>query len=109
MTREIRFKIPGEPQGKARARVVRLKNGITSSYTPDASVSYENLIKLCFQDAVGPHFCPLPGLFSVSIDAYFSPPASKPKVWKVLALVEKVIRPGKKPDWDNIGKQFIID
>jgi len=104
MTNEIFFFIPGEPQGKARAKTVRLKNGFSHSYTPEKSVSYENLVKLSFQDVAGPDFQPMTGLFRVDVIAFMAPPASKPKTWKVLALIESVIRPAKKPDWDNIGK-----
>ena len=104
MTREIFFVIPGEPQGKARAKTVRLKNGFSHSYTPEKSVSYENLVKLCFQDIAGRDSQPMTGIFQVDICAFMAPPASKPKAWTVLALIERVIRPAKKPDWDNIGK-----
>jgi Holliday junction resolvase RusA-like endonuclease len=98
------FLIPGEPQGKARAKTVRLKNGLSHSYTPEKSVSYENWVKLCFQESVGADFIPVKGIFQVDIKAYMTPPKSKPKKWKWLALEEAVIRPAKKPDWDNIGK-----
>ena len=104
MTKEIFFIIPGEPQGKARAQTVRLKNGFSHSYTPEQSVSYENLVKFCFQEAAGQDFQPMTGQFRVDITAYLGPPSSKPKIWTVLALIEHVIRPTKKPDWDNIGK-----
>ena len=102
--RQVAFTIFGEPQGKARAKTVRLKNGCSHSYTPEKSVSYENLVKLSFRDEVGDDFKPMKGIFQVDIKAYLNIPTSKPKVWKALALVEKVIRPTKKPDWDNIGK-----
>lgn len=101
---EIYFEIPGEPKGKARARTVRLKNGMSRTYTPDETVSYENFIKLCFREAAGPEHCPEAGLFRIEVDAFFSPPKTKPKAWVELALIDKAIRPQKKPDWDNIGK-----
>lgn len=104
MEKAIAFTIFGDPQGKARAKTVRMKNGYSHSYTPEKSVSYENLVKLCFRDEVGDDFIPMKGMFQVDIKAYMNIPTSKPKVWKSLALVEKVIRPTKKPDWDNIGK-----
>ena len=105
MSKEVYFHIPGEPQGKARAKTVRLKNGFSHSYTPEKSVNYENLVKLSYQAAVEPDFEPLfSGQLRVDIKAYIMPPAKKPQMWTVLALIEKVIRPMKKPDWDNIGK-----
>ena len=51
--KEIVFSVPGEPQGKARARVVRLKNGMTSSFTPEKTVNYENLISFASRKQPG--------------------------------------------------------
>lgn len=48
MGSEIRFSIPGEPQGKARPRVVRNSRGDPWAYTPDKSVAYEKLARLRF-------------------------------------------------------------
>lgn len=101
--KEIVFSVPGEPQGKARARVVRLKNGMTSSFTPEKTVNYENMIKLCFQEAAGQDFVPMTGTFDVEIHAYFPISASWPKVRKQLAL-EGAVRPVCKADADNIAK-----
>lgn len=42
---KIELVIPGEPRGKGRPRIVRLKNGRSGSYTPDKTVSYEELIR----------------------------------------------------------------
>lgn len=42
---KIKFIIPGEPQGKARPRVVRMKSGRSMSYTPDKTVAYEELVR----------------------------------------------------------------
>ena len=45
----IEFIIPGEPRGKGRPRVVRLKNGTSTSYTPDKTVAYEELTRQRFR------------------------------------------------------------
>ena len=45
----VRFTVPGEPKGKARARTVRSKKGGTFSYTPEGTMLYENLIKCCYR------------------------------------------------------------
>lgn len=45
---KIKFIIPGEPQGKARPRVVRMKSGRSMSYTPDKTVAYEELVRQRF-------------------------------------------------------------
>jgi len=104
--KEIVFSVPGEPQGKARARVVRLKNGMTSSFTPEKTVNYENLIKLCFQEAAGQDFVPMDGIFAVDIEASFGIPKSWPKnrVQFAIGTEQPVVRPTKKPDVDNIAK-----
>lgn len=104
--KEIVFSVPGEPQGKARARVVRLKNGMTSSFTPEKTVNYENLIKLCFQEAAGQDFAPMTGIFHLEITACFAPPNTWPKARSHLALnsIPRIVRPTKKPDLDNIAK-----
>ena len=46
---KIELVIPGEPRGKGRPRIVRLKNGRSGSYTPDKTVSYEELIRQRFR------------------------------------------------------------
>ncbi len=43
--KSINFIIPGSPVGKARPKVVRLKNGFSHTYTPDKTVSYEELTR----------------------------------------------------------------
>lgn len=45
----IGFVIPGPPQGKARPRVVRMKNGASVSYTPDKTVAYEELVRQVYR------------------------------------------------------------
>lgn len=101
---EISFIVPGEPAGKGRHRA-SVVAGHVHTYTPAATANYENLIKLCFMDALieaGIKW-ELNGEYAVTVIAYFSIPKSKPKTWKILAA-EKVIRPTKKPDNDNILK-----
>lgn len=98
------FEIPGEPQGKARARTVRLKSGFVHSFTPEKTASYESLVKLCFRDAAGPDYTPAAGQYSLDVVCYFQPPQNKSRLWKYKALTMKVIRPTKKPDLDNVLK-----
>ena len=44
----LRFVVPGPPVPKARARVVRDKEtGKSHSFTPKATASYENAVKMC--------------------------------------------------------------
>lgn len=99
----IVFTIPGQPQGKARPRVV--KNKYTSknmTYTPDKTVAYEELVRARYKAVAGnDNFKEQP--LEVCITAYFGIPKSKSKKQKSLML-SNVIYPVKKPDCDNIAK-----
>jgi len=100
MNKEISFTIPGEPQGKARARVVRLPNGMSRSYTPEKTVLYENWIRTCYQQAGGAML--QDGPKEVNIFAYFHMP--KTSKTKIAAMLNGQIRPTGKRDIDNIAK-----
>jgi len=89
--------IPGEPMGKARARVT--KQGI--AYTPKKTVNYETLVQELYAIQHGSKR--LEGQIEAQITAYFSIPKSASKK-KREAMLSGKIRPTKKPDWDNIGK-----
>lgn len=99
----IQFVIPGPPQGKARPRVVRAKNGASLTYTPDKTVAYEELVRLRFKaTAQGFHF-PDDTQLAIQITAYYPVPRSKSK--RIQSdMLAGVIRPTKKPDCDNIVK-----
>jgi Holliday junction resolvase RusA-like endonuclease len=100
---KVKFTVPGEPQGKGRARTVRLKNGKAHTYTPDATAVYENLIIVEYQRQAGGRKFPDGEMIDLRIIAYYAIPASSPK--KKKALMEGGgMRPTKLPDWDNIGK-----
>ncbi|WDU84224.1 RusA family crossover junction endodeoxyribonuclease [Caloramator sp. Dgby_cultured_2] len=90
--------IPGKPMGKQRPRV--MKNGIT--YTPKETVSYENLVKMCYMQRYGNENI-ITGPLKMKIRAYFEIPkgTSKRRAELMRADVE---RPIKKPDVDNIVK-----
>lgn len=97
----IELIIPGEPQGKARARTVKNKfSGKTMSFTPDKTVNYENFIKQIFMMRGHKK---LEGELKMKVRAFFSIPKSTSH--KKAALMEcGGIRPTKKPDADNILK-----
>lgn len=82
----ISFTIPGEPQGKARPRIVRSKHtGKSISYTPDKTVAYEELVRARYiKEAPFVEFGDKP--LKVSIKACFSIPKSKSKKVKNLML-----------------------
>jgi len=93
------FVVHGEPQGKARARVV---NG--HAYTPEKTLNYEDAIRWSYMDKHrdAPMFAQgVP--VSVTIYADMRIPTSAAHC-KQDAMRRQETRPTKKPDWDNIGK-----
>lgn len=100
----IHFTIPGPPVGKARPKVVRARNGMSMTYTPDKTVAYEELVRLRFGESLqGQPFQPLQGALRIKIFAGYPIPKSTSKKQRALMLENKVL-PTKKPDWDNVGK-----
>lgn len=99
---KVKFVVLGEPAGKGRPRF-RKVGGFTKPYTPENTVSYENLIHMEYRrqckDFKFERDIPL----DMRITAYYSIPKSVSK--KKRALMERFqIRPMKKPDNDNIVK-----
>ena len=105
----IEFTIPGEPRGKSRPRVVRLKNGASTSYTPDKTVAYEDLARQRFRQQWPSAELPFPDKtpVCVMITACFSIPKSASKKARA-AMTEGLISPTKKPDVDNVIK-IVLD
>ena len=95
------FVIPGEPYGKGRPRFSNA-GAYTRTYTPEKTANYENLVKLSFMEQCGVRF-PEDAMLDVRIFAYYAIPKSVSKK-KRQAMLERKIRPTKKPDFDNIGK-----
>ena len=100
----IYFTVPGPPVGKARPKVVRAKNGMSMTYTPDKTVAYEELVRLRFQESLEVRpFIPLQGALRIKIFAGYPIPKSTSKKHRAAMLAGTEL-PTKKPDWDNIGK-----
>ena len=100
--RKIKFSVPGQPFGKQRPKFSR--TGVyVKTYTPDKTVSYENLVKLMYQQAAKGKMFSEEEALDVRIIAYYEIPKSISKK-KRKAMLEHRLRPTKKPDWDNIGK-----
>lgn len=95
------FTIAGEPMGKGRPQFSTYGGRMTAR-TPRRTVSYENLVKMEYKAQTGPRF-PDDAMLSVRIFAFFSTPKSVSKK-KLFAMLDRLLRPIKKPDWDNIGK-----
>lgn len=100
--KKITFTIPGAPFGKQRPRVVNRGN-FSKAYTPKETVQYENLVKMAYTQEAGEMKFPDETMLDVRIFAYYEIPKSTSKKRRALML-DKTIRPTKKPDWDNIGK-----
>lgn len=104
---QFSFIVPGEPQGKARARTwYDPRVGKVASKTPENTVVYENLVKLCYQSVSRNHRFLDDTPLQVEIRAYFSIAKRTAKKWLPGMLVGR-IRPTKKPDIDNITKAIL--
>ncbi len=101
MINTIAFTIPGEPQGKGRARVGTIA-GHARMFTPAKTVAYEGLIAMAARDAMG-RTLPFDGACIVEVDAVFAVPKSWSRKKRAEALAG-VLRPTKKPDGDNVLK-----
>ena len=101
MITNLAFTVPGEPQGKGRAKIVKI-GGFSRMATPQKTVAYEGLIALSAKQAMGGSPM-LDGPCALHITAVCSVPAS----WSVKKRAEALagrLRPTKKPDADNITK-----
>lgn len=98
----IRFTIPGQPFGKQRPRFSRAGQYV-KIYTPDNTVTYENFVRVMYQQVANGRMFADDAMLDVRIIAYYNIPKSVSKK-KRKAMLEHRIRPAKKPDWDNIGK-----
>lgn len=97
----MRFTIPGEPVGKGRPRVVR-RGGVTQSFTPQKTVVYENLVKMCFRQQCRGGFFDGEAL-RMHLVMYYGLPKHDSKVRRQMKL-DGETRPTKKPDIDNCIK-----
>lgn len=103
----INIFIPGQPQGKgrARSRIVKSKTGkqFTSHYTPAKTRSYENHIRACAIDAVGVNHKPTDQPVKLTLSMTYQIPLSWP-LWKRMAALNGEVMPTVKPDADNVEK-----
>ena len=97
----ITFTIPGEPQGKGRARVGTI-GGHARMFTPAKTVAYEGLIAHAAALVMAGR-PPLAEPVRMEIDIVCTVPASWSGKKRMQALAG-AIRPAKKPDADNVIK-----
>jgi Holliday junction resolvase RusA-like endonuclease len=101
MLTNVAFTVPGDPQGKGRARVGKI-GGHARMFTPAKTVAYEGLIAMAAQQAMAG--CkPFVGACAVEVECVFAMPKSMSKKHRVDALAGRM-RPTKKPDGDNVLK-----
>ena len=108
MENEVRFVVKGEPQGKGRPRItatynVNEKKAHGWARTPEKTVIYENLVKMEYGRQCNDVRFPDGAMLDLRIFAYYTIPKSKSKKIKQM-MREKVLRPIKKPDMDNVVK-----
>lgn len=96
------FTVMGEPRGKQRAKTYRHGN-FTKTVTPEQTVVYENLIALEYRRQCMDFRFGDKTMLAITIEAHFSIPKSASKKNRAL-MIEKMLRPVKKPDGDNIIK-----
>jgi Holliday junction resolvase RusA-like endonuclease len=95
--------LAGEPQGKGRARAVRRGNYI-GHYTPEKTRTYEGMIRSAAMDALG-NKAPFEDPVEFVLRAVFPVPTSWSCRKRQRALTGE-LKPGKKPDLDNIVKAW---
>lgn len=95
------FEVPGEPQGKGRARVGRVA-GHARMFTPEKTVAYEGLVAMVAAQAMeGADPTEKPCALDLMI--VFGVPASWSSKKRDLATSGSLY-PAKKPDTDNVIK-----
>lgn len=100
----MQFTVKGPIKGKARARTFYdPRIGKHRSITPAQTVTYENLVQLCYRTSAGVEQYMDGEAIAISIHAYFDIPKSYTKRKKQL-IEDGRLRPTKKPDADNIAK-----
>jgi Holliday junction resolvase RusA-like endonuclease len=99
----ITIALQGQPQGKGRARAF-LRGGNIGHYTPEKTRTYEGMIRTAAMQEIGNN-PPLDGPIEFVLRAIFAVPASWSERKRQQAILGE-IKPGKKPDLDNIAKAW---
>lgn len=99
---KVKFTVLGEPQGKGRPRFTKVGQYV-KTYTPDKTVSYENLVKLEYRRQCKDYMFEKGRPVDIRILAYYPIPKSVSKK-KQAMMIANELRPMKKPDTDNVVK-----
>ncbi|MGY4160503.1 Holliday junction resolvase RusA-like endonuclease [Bradyrhizobium sp. USDA 4461] len=103
MSGSITICLAGTPQGKGRARAF-VRGGHVGHYTPEKTRSYEGMIRTAAMQELGDRQAFDEPLEFV-LRAVFPVPASWSERKRQQAITGD-IKPGKKPDLDNIAKAW---
>lgn len=96
----ITFTVSGQPFGKQRPRHNRKTN---TTYTPAETKQKEQMIAWAYKRQCGAFRFPKNAYVDIRVIAYMKIPKSTSKTNRQL-MINGIIRPTIKPDWDNIGK-----
>lgn len=99
----VTISLAGAPQGKGRARAF-LRAGHISHYTPEKTRTYEGMIRVAAMAEIG-NKPPIEDAVEFVMRAIFPVPQSWSGKKRQQALTGE-IKPGKKPDLDNIAKAW---
>lgn len=100
--RKVKFIILGEPNGKGRPKF-DTRGPYVKAVTPKKTANYEALVKMEYQAQCDGFMFSRDAALGMLVTAYKPIPKSTSKKKRVLMLGD-IIRPTKKPDWDNVGK-----
>jgi Holliday junction resolvase RusA-like endonuclease len=101
MTFAVTFTVDGNPVAKGRPRFAK-RGKFVQTYTPQKTKDYEELVKESALRAMGSNEL-LETPIKVFIHIRMPIPTSFSKK-KHQDCLDQLIRPTKKPDWDNIAK-----
>lgn len=103
---KIEFGIEGKVKGKGRPRFARMGN-FTKTYTDNDTVSYENLVKFSFLNALAGYEIEkekFEGEIRLFVLAKFALPKSATKALRLRVESGSIAYCPKKPDIDNLIK-----
>lgn len=103
MTEPVTICLQGAPQGKGRARAF-VRGGHVGHYTPEKTRTYEGMIRTIAMDEMAGRV-PFDKPLEFTLRAIFVAPASWSNRKRAQAYTGE-IKPGKKPDLDNIAKAW---
>lgn len=102
-SKPVTISLQGAPQGKGRARAF-VRGGHVSHYTPEKTRTYEGMIRTAAMDELAGQ-APFDEPVEFILRAVFPVPSSWSERKRQMAIAG-LIKPGKKPDLDNITKAW---